>query len=84
MNWDKAKEACANLGDGWRLPTKDELNLIYENKNVVGGVANNYYWSSTEGDDDYAWFQYFYDGIQGYYDKDDTIYVRAVRALTKK
>ena len=32
MNWDDAMKACADLGDGWRLPTKDELNLLYENR----------------------------------------------------
>jgi hypothetical protein len=84
MNWAKAKEACANLGDGWRLPTKDELNLIYENKNVVGGFANVYYWSSTENDHNDAWAQGFNGGYQSYYGKDYTAYVRAVRALTKK
>ena len=25
MPWNEAKKACENLGDGWRLPTKDEL-----------------------------------------------------------
>ena len=84
MNWDKAKKACANLGDSWRLPTKDELNLIYENKNVVGGFANSYYWSSTEGDINYAWNQSFGKGFQNYLSRTNTYYVRAVRALTKK
>ena len=32
MNWDDAKAACAKLGEGWRLPTKDELNLLYQKK----------------------------------------------------
>lgn len=84
MNWDKAKKACANLGDGWRLPTRDELNLIYENKNVVGGFANDYYWSSTENDNFNAWYQSFLSGNQYANPKNATYYVRAVRALTKK
>jgi hypothetical protein len=84
MSWDKAKKACANLGDGWRLPTKDELNLIYENKNVVGGFALNNYWSSTENDNYNAWSQSFGNGNQNNNGKDTTRYVRAVRALTKK
>ena len=83
MTWDKAKKACANLGDGWRLPTKDELNLIYENKNVVGGFANDYYWSSTEYDEWRVYAQYFMNG--GYLkviSKDNYIYhLRAVRAF---
>lgn len=32
----------ADLGDGWRLPTKDELNVLYENKDKIGGFASNY------------------------------------------
>ena len=84
MSWDKAKKACANLGDGWRLPTKDELNLIYENKNVVGGFAYNFYWSSTEDGSYNAWNQGFNTGFQVSNDKLGTGYVRAVRALTKK
>jgi len=48
MNWDDAMKACASLGDGWRLPTKDELNILYQNKDKIGGFDNNYYWSSTE------------------------------------
>ena len=84
MTWNEAKEACVNLGDGWRLPTKDELNLIYENKDVVGGFANNYYWSSTELDNFDAWIQYFYYGIQhNFANKGYPSYVRAVRAITK-
>ena len=83
MTWNEAKEACVNLGDGWRLPTKDELNLIYENKDVVGGFANNYYWSSTELGNDGAWVQSFPNDSQNYGSKGYPSYVRAVRAITK-
>lgn len=84
MTWNEAKEACTNLGDGWRLPTKDELNLIYENKDVVGGFANNVYWSSTENATNYAWLQDFSNGPQSNASKNYPLYVRAVRALTRK
>ena len=81
MRWDAAKKACADIGDGWRLPTKDELNILYENKDKIGGFAN-YYWSSTESDSNTAWFQDFDEGYQGYGDKASlTSYVRAVRAF---
>ena len=46
MDWMEATKACADLGDGWRLPTKDELNILYENKDKIGGFAYTYYWSS--------------------------------------
>ena len=81
MNWDEAKKACKNLGDGWRLPTKDELNLLYENKEKIGGFANVFYWSSTEYDDYGAWGQGFSFGNQYYGSKSATSFVRAVRAF---
>ena len=64
----------------WFLPSKDELNLLYQQKSVVGGFATNYYWSSSEGGSYDAWYQYFGDGYQGY-GKDLTLPVRAVRAF---
>ena len=84
MTWDQAKAACANLSNGWRLPTKDELNLIYENKDRVGGFAFNYYWSSTENNYYDAWLQYFNNGNQSYDGKYSLCNVRAVRAIIKK
>jgi len=78
-NWDDSKKACADLGNGWRLPTKDELNLMYINRVAIGGFTNNIYWSSTEYDNDNAWLQYFANGNQFNHYKFFTGYVRAVR-----
>jgi hypothetical protein len=80
-SWGYAKNACAFLGKGWRLPTKDELNLMYENKDKIGGFAVNYYWSSSEAPSDRAWIQYFGLGHQVNYVKKDFNYVRAVRSF---
>ena len=80
MNWHEAIVACKKLGPGWRLPTKDELNMLYENKEEIGGFANNFYWSSTEYGNYVAWSQNFSSGVQGGGIKDTTDYVRAVRA----
>ena len=80
MNWDEAIVACKKLGTGWRLPTKDELNMLYKNKEEIGGFANNYYWSSTESDFNSAWGQGFFNGSQNYSYKLITGFVRAVRA----
>ena len=81
MNWYDAKIACQKLGLGWRLPTKDELNMLYENKEEIGGFADNSYWSSTEFINFLAWVHNFGSGIEGNNDK-NYLYgsVRAVRA----
>ena len=80
MDWEDAKKACADLGDGWRLPTRLELLLMYNNQDELGGFADNYYWSSTEyNDDGYAWKQDFDDGLQYNSSKSFKYNVRAVR-----
>ena len=81
MNWDDAIKACQSLGNGWRLPNKDELNLLYQNKYKIGGFANDEYWSSTENNNYYAWNQYFNSGAQSTSTKDTRCDVRAVRAF---
>ena len=80
MNWHEAIVACKKLGPGWRLPTKDELDMLYKNKEEIGGFANYFYWSSTEHDYNNAWGQYFNFGLQPFSNKDYYGYVRAVRA----
>jgi hypothetical protein len=65
----------------WYLPSKYELNLLYQQKVVVGGFASYYYWSSSEYDANLAWFQGFSNGNQNVYGKDSTFDVRAVRAF---
>ena len=83
MNWNDAKLACAALGKGWRLPTKFELNTLYQNKDIILGFAKNYYWSSSELDFDasVAWGQNFAVGNWNYGDKVATVYVRAIRTI---
>ena len=41
---------------GGSLPSKHELNELYRHKDVVGGFANDYYWSSSESNSILAWF----------------------------
>ena len=82
MNWNDAKKACEALGDGWRLPTYKELNILYQNKVAIGGFEFNNYWSSTEeAIDSGAFYQDFVDGNQNGSNKVNSNYVRAVRAL---
>ena len=65
----------------WRLPSKFELNMMYNNRITIGSFASSYYWSSTEYNNYYAWGQIFIDGSQYYANKDSPYYVRAVRAF---
>ena len=65
----------------WFLPSRDELNLLYQQRVVVGGFANDDYWSSTEGDSYDAWGQYIGGGNLYYGNKSNSFRVRAVRAF---
>ncbi|MDC1276763.1 DUF1566 domain-containing protein [Algibacter sp.] len=82
-------EGGTTYGD-WYLPSKYELNLMYENIGLgnalglgnVGNFPGNPYWSSTEYDNNLAWGQSFGFGGQKFYGfKDYTYRVRAVRAF---
>ena len=83
----KAAKLCFELSyggyDDWFLPSKDELNLMYENLHMkgLGGFADDYYWSSSEYDNGSAWRQSFIIGNQNYYSKNYNYRVRAVRAF---
>jgi hypothetical protein len=65
----------------WYLPSKYELNLLYLQRNVVGGFAFDYYWSSTENGTNVAWGQDFFNGFHSNDNKGNGYYVRAVRAF---
>jgi hypothetical protein len=81
MNWDSAKKICGTLGKGWRLPTKDELKTLFQNREKIGGFEERGYWSSTEGASYGAWYQFFYDGSQDTNIKEASHLVRAIRAF---
>ena len=82
-------EGGKTYGD-WYLPSKEELNLMYQNKATIdatagvnggSGFASAYYWSSTEVNNGNAWLQYFDGGFQYYSYKYIAYRVRAVRAF---
>ncbi|WP_439481722.1 DUF1566 domain-containing protein [Cyclobacterium plantarum] len=81
-----AAQLCNGLESGgysdWYLPSKDELNQLYLNKDAVGGFANFLYWSSSEFSLNLAWNQAFTDGAQNANSKFlDFFLVRAVRSF---
>ena len=81
-----AARICNDLVSGgysdWYLPSKDELNMLYLNRIAIGGFTINYYWSSSEYDNNLAWVQFFFNGDQSFnFFKNSSTYVRAVRAF---
>jgi hypothetical protein len=68
----------------WSLPSKDELNKLYLNRNLVGNFTdwNLWYWSSSESSNAaYAWYQSFSDGSQSEDDKNAQKGIRAIRSF---
>ena len=81
MYWDDANRACNNSVVGgfsdWRLPTLDELSLIYQNKQYIGNIKGGEYWSkNSEKALDMRYGSS--ENSSGY-----ACYVRAVRTVTK-
>ena len=82
---------CADRGEGWYLPSKEELHTIYKCKDKLNPKLTDKllftYWSSTE--DDYqsssgafcAWHVYIPDGYTFSNYKRFYVYVRAVSAF---
>lgn len=80
-SWTHAKIICPTLGEGWRLPTKDELNEIYNNKDKIANLTNDHYWCSTEHDNYSAWKQELKNGKQSLTSIYDWFNVRPVRTV---
>ena len=86
-DWNNAKAMCLKLGPGWRLPTKDEIYILYQNKNILRNFSKYGYWSSTEGsmngNNGVAYFQDFSLGSKkpSLENKLSTWGVRAVKSL---
>ena len=93
LSWDAAMLAAQAYNNPacpvcWHLPTKTELELLYEHKDIVGGFSIYLvsYWSSTQsGDKTTAWEQRFNtydssgnDGVQVSGTKTTTNSVRSI------
>jgi hypothetical protein len=68
----------------WQLPTENELELLYQQRFVVGGFVNTIYWSSTAYTNyagGSAWGVTFSLGGQSHVPKSSHCYVRAVRSF---
>lgn len=83
-----AFELCENNTyhgkNDWYLPARAELNLLWLNQaaidaNAAGNFTTSNYWSSTEYNTNYAWYQLFGGGNQNGINKTFAYAVRCVR-----
>ena len=80
---------CREKGNDWYLPAKSELELIYENLSKINStlrkldydVIDEWYWSSTEEHEFFAWHVSVLSGDTYGNFKHDYYYVRAVSAF---
>lgn len=78
-----AAQYCANFESNgyndWYLPSIDELKMIFENKDSIGGfVDSSMYWSSTESNTTNAWYMFYAPTGEN---KNNSGYVRPVRSF---
>lgn len=80
-----AAKICRDYTGGgyndWYLPSKYELFTLYQNKWAVGNLANENYWSSSEGGQYLGCAQYFGSDVKQILDKYQLHNVRAIRTF---
>ena len=81
LNWNDAVKFCTDLGDNWKLPDEDELNILYQNKDQIGSFKEEYYWSSRVSEIFEAIVQDFEYGDNAPFQKTANHFVRAVRKI---
>jgi hypothetical protein len=89
MKWKQAMEYAARLDahghQDWRVPAKDELNVLFKNRAAIGGfdvtgsIPAGWYWSWSEDGTFTAWAQRFRYGHQEWDFKFDAQSLRCVR-----
>jgi len=92
--WSEAVSACNHLGNTWRLPSKDELNLMRLNKNILkkesqydalGNPISNeddgIYWSSTQRSNNSSWVIDFSNGEQTCQEMNYFFGIKAIRSF---
>jgi len=89
LPFSQAKEYAAKLDahghQDWRVPTKTELNVLFNNRAAIGGFnltglpPAGWYWSASPKVRWYVWAQRFRDGRQDGINKVEHAAVRCVR-----
>jgi hypothetical protein len=57
MTFEEAKTYCQSLGNGWRIPDRQEMYALYEIKDSIG-FFGYYFWTSELANSEEAWYQY--------------------------
>ena len=86
-DWNSAKKWCTKLSYSWKLPTKDELLVVYRKKSAVDSalsgngyttLSKGWYWASESNGEVCAWRVGMGSGGTSSNSKDNYGYVRAV------
>lgn len=91
MPWQNAMKIHEQLGEGWRLPTFDELQTMYRNigqgTTNIGEFSDGLYWSATAYDEYQARLLRFRDANTSYHYNKNVEHrqfrVRAVRDISR-
>ena len=91
MTYAKAEKAVKALGEGWRLPSRQELESLLDlsrhspaiNTDVLPDTRSTWYWTSTPcaWNEDAVWIVHFYYGDVYYTNRSLNGCVRACRTL---
>lgn len=91
LTWSEALKYANSLGNGWRLPTIEELGTLLDRSKYNPAARKEipfkdslFYWSSTDYADDttnYVWSVNFHDGLVYYCYKSYDYHVRCVRKV---
>ena len=88
FTWQEAKDYAASLGDGWRLPTIQELLTLVDYTthrpacSVFPDCPSEWFWSSSPYDNADAWSVYFGFGLVDFLSRHHGNAVRCVRDVS--
>jgi hypothetical protein len=80
-----AKKLRAHGHQDWRVPSKDELNVLFNNRaqitgfDLSGSYPAGWYWTASQYGPWDAWGQHFTDGSHDVSSKDTSASLRCVR-----
>jgi hypothetical protein len=76
----RTHSAAGKLFKDWRIPTKDEMNLLYQKRKIVGGFSNGIYLTMTQNASyDSIWCNNFVNGYQKLFKDLNDFYFRSIR-----